>query len=65
MFDIHYLTHNIIIGKAELFYVPHKRGWVTPGGIVIKDKIEAIKYACILHDYIIEQSNIKTQKETR
>lgn len=64
MFDAHYLTHDIIIGKAEIFYSAKQEGWIIPGGKVIRDKVKAIQYACSLHDYIIQQSNFKTQKES-
>ena len=65
MIDLHYLTHNIIIGKAELFYVPHYKGWSTPGGTIITDKIEAINYACKLHDFIIQQTILSNQKDKK
>lgn len=65
MLNLHYLTHNIIIGKAELFYIPHLKGWITPGGVVIKDKVQAIKHACKLHDYIMQQTFLSQQKEKK
>lgn len=65
MIDLHYLTHNIIIGKAELFYVPVHKGWSTPGGTIITDKIEAINYACKLHDFIVKQSILANQKDKK
>lgn len=65
MIDLHYLTHNIIIGKAELFYVPLHKGWSAPGGIIITDKIQAINYACRLHDFIMYQTVLSNQKDKK
>lgn len=52
--NIHTFTHklDIIIGKAELPYVARREGWAIPGGTIIKNRSEAIRYACDLHDYI-------------
>lgn len=36
---------NVIVGQAELSYIPHLNGWATLGGGVIYNKQDAIKYA--------------------
>ena len=63
MFDSYYSSPDIIIGKAEIFYSRKRNGWIVPGGILITDKIEAVNYACRLHDLLTQQTNIKKQKE--
>lgn len=53
MFDKYYSTKNILVGKAELVYSAHNNGWMIPGGRVIKNQVDAIKYACDFNDSIL------------
>lgn len=53
MFDSYYTTKNIIVGKAELVYSIRNNGWMIPSGKVIKNQVDAIKYACKLNDLIL------------
>lgn len=53
MFDKYYTTKNILVGKAELVYSIHNNGWMIPGGKVIKNQVDAIKYACKFNDLIL------------
>ncbi len=46
-----YTTANIIVGNAELPFVSNRQvGWITPGGRVISDKSDAIKFAQRMHE---------------
>lgn len=56
---------DISVGKAQLFYNPIKRGWTAPGGIVITDLNEALRYACQLDELIKLQTQKKKQKASR
>lgn len=59
MLDNYYRTPNIIVGSAEIFFVPRHNGWIIPGGEIIKDVSQAVIYACKLHDLITQQSDKK------
>ena len=67
MFDRYYETKNILVGKAELVYSIHNNGWMLPGGSVVKNQVDAIKYACkfndliIYNDELIRSNNVKTR----
>ena len=56
---------DISVGMAQLFYNPVKRGWTAPGGIVITDLNEALRYACQLDELIKLQTQKKKQKASR
>lgn len=48
-----YTTSNIIVGNAELPFVSGRKvGWITPGGAVISNKDDAIKFARRMNDLI-------------
>ena len=56
---------DISVGMAQLFYNPVKRGWVAPGGIIITDLNEALRYACQLDELIKLQTQKKKRKAPR
>ena len=47
-----YDSENIIIGRAEMLYDKRKKAWIALGGILITDRLEAIKYACKMAEYM-------------
>lgn len=55
MFDRYYTTRNILVDKAEIPYCPRLKAWILPGGSIIKNQADAIKYACKLNDLINNQ----------
>jgi hypothetical protein len=57
MLDTHYQTPNIIIGLAEIYYVPRLKGWIVPGGTVLKDVGQAMHYAYKLNELMVTQTN--------
>lgn len=56
---------DISVGMAQLFYNPVKRGWAAPGGIIITDLNEALRYACQLDELIKLQTQKKKRKASR
>ena len=65
MLDSYYQTPNIIIGLAEVHYVPRLRGWIVSGGDVIKDVGQAMHYAYKQNELMQTQVNKLTTKETK
>lgn len=60
-----YDSENIIVGKAEMLYDKHKKAWIALGGMPIKDRLEAVKYACLMADYMQLSSQRKTNEAKR
>lgn len=65
MFDKYYTTKNILVGKAELVYSIHNNGWMIPGGKVIKNQVDAIKYACEFNDLILFNDELIRKRNVR
>lgn len=65
MFDKYYTTENILVGKAELVYSIHNKGWMIPGGKVIKNQVDAIKYACHFNDLILFNDELIRKRNVR
>lgn len=65
MFDKYYSTKNILVGKAELVYSTHNNGWMIPGGKVIKNQVDAIKYACKFNDLILFNDELIRKRNVR
>ena len=47
-----YDSENIIVGRAEMLYDKRKKSWIALGGVPITDRLEAVKYACKMADYM-------------
>lgn len=60
-----YDSENIIIGKAEMLYDKRKKAWIALGGIPITDRLEAVKYACLMADYMQLLSQRKANEAKR
>lgn len=60
-----YDSENIIVGRAEMLYDKHKKAWIALGGMPIKDRLEAVKYACLMADYMQLLSQRKTNEAKR
>ena len=60
-----YDSENIIVGKAEMLYDKRKKAWMALGGVPITDRLEAVKYACLMADYIQLSSQRKTNEAKR
>ena len=60
-----YDSVNIIVGRAEMLYDKHKKAWIALGGIPIKDRLEAIKYTCLMADYMQLSSQRKANETKR
>lgn len=60
-----YDSENIIVGKAEMLYDKRKKAWIALGGIPITDRLEAVKYACLMADYMQLLSQRKANEAKR
>lgn len=60
-----YDSENIIVGKAEMLYDKRKKAWIALGGIPITDRLEAVKYACLMADYMQILSQRKANEAKR
>lgn len=60
-----YDSENIIIGRAEMLYDKRKKAWIALGGIPITDRLEAVKYACLMADYMQLLSQRKANEAKR
>lgn len=60
-----YDSENIIVGKAEMLYDKRKKAWMALGGVPITDRLEAVKYACLMADFIQLSSQRKANEAKR
>ena len=60
-----YDSENIIVGRAEMLYDKRKKAWIALGGIPITDRLEAVKYACLMADYMQLLSQRKANEAKR
>lgn len=60
-----YDSENIIVGRAEMLYDKRKKAWIALGGMPIKDRLEAVKYACLMADYMQLSSQRKANEAKR
>ena len=60
-----YDSENIIVGRAEMLYDKRKKAWIALGGIPITDRLEAVKYACLMAEYMQLSSQRKAYEAKR
>ena len=60
-----YDSENIIVGRAEMLYDKRKKAWIALGGIPITDRLEAVKYTCLMADYMQLSSQRKANEAKR